>query len=1114
MDSNNSNNNLTPCKRKVGHDDDEVDVVSTAASDSSQEHPQQNEGITTNKRARSSPDAAFISSAIARATNISSSVSNNSLSSTAGVLTGEGSGLRNSILRRVISGSQRYLAESTTTTTSASIPSPPVAAAVAIQQQQIHPHHPVPPKKNEFAPIDDSSFLDQKMPAVDTHSASGSVGEATSNTTNRGPVMPPFGLGQDAAVDDAEALGDIDAVDGVFRKVAALTFAVWVVLVTGVATTFRFDDEEEKPSNDSIDYIYYDTMERRVPQTAFFILLVGFILQLSPLFVTRIKTLTGVAGPADAPQAMSGVILSAIVIQSISLTTNFVLGWGPRMVVTDPMTGSRVFLMRWCEWIPLSGFMTLLAESADIPVHKHAWRKPMIFSLSQSLSTLCGMVLPYCQSSTQWCLVMFISCLTFIPVFPRVWYRRHLLLRTARGNTVLEREYYDRRRFAYYLMVMCSICWSVLVSLYFVNMVIHMTTAPNHWLRFPSLAMSCDTIADVMAKVVYTRIIVDAHQAVFASDLRTVRQLNELKQLMSMLWVSSSDVIVISTKQTKHRNATMLSPSFLTLVGASFPLAKKAADTEQDKTTNDASWETSSKSFIPNDLARQSVALVLETDRGKIKSAYYVDTATVSGDPHPGRLDHQRVFLAHEDLQHNAVLQALRITNTAWTTRNCNYTDGDQQEPLRALSIVHCDPSRAGKVMCEMKVSRHTQQTAVAVVRDVTERYRRFEAESRAHAETIARQRDMHTANRFTRHEVKNGLLSGIELCRTLGQSLNELQSMLGENGTFTPAKQLEVNKLKSKLAESAKHVNLKTLKSLVDLDGTLRGVLDTVLAEVMAREVVHEVYQPRLEELDVPSMLVSNLGMSKDRIPVTIKGRTMPKLLLDAQLIGHIHRNAVSNACKYGKQGGKVHTTVQFDAKKQEFRMSVTNEPGAHHATLLALGDSASEFVFAQGVRLQPHMKGKTEKKLDSSGDGAWIMQKCAKTMNGACNISFTQNQTQFTFHCPAVPVTQTSSQPDYKNFVVPSHVFGIGVDDSKIQRKLLSRILAHAGVDPSRQILLGESQDDITELESTVMNLMDENPDKKFLVIVDEHLVSSTRFVIKSNTVSVSCSHTRSSP
>jgi phage terminase small subunit len=53
------------------------------------------------------------------------------------------------------------------------------------------------------------------------------------------------------------------------------------------------------------------------------------------------------------------------------------------------------------------------------------------------------------------------------------------------------------------------------------------------------------------------------------------------------------------------------------------------------------------------------------------------------------------------------------------------------------------------------------------VVRDVTERYRRFEAERRS-AESLARQQDAQAINRFTRHEVKNGLLAGIELCDSL----------------------------------------------------------------------------------------------------------------------------------------------------------------------------------------------------------------------------------------------------------------------------------------------------------------------------------------------------------
>ena len=874
------------------------------------------------------------------------------------------------------------------------------------------------------------------------------------------PPPPP-------AVVVVDSMGDIDMVDGAFRGAAGWVALVWALLVCGTLRLIHTHHASLLPA----DYDdYEDRMERAVPQTAFFILLVTITVQMTPLVLSRIRTATTSDATASfgdntnsnttSHQEVSGILVAVLVVQGISLATNFLLGWGPRAVVSDPVTGSRVFLFRWCEWIPLSGFMTLLAESTDLPSNQRdAWKKPLLFAACQSASTLCGMVFPYCQSVTQWVCVMVFSWVTFMMIFPRVYIRRDAFSQTPRGRTVLEREYYDRRKFAYYLMLMCSICWSTLVALYTINLVIHMTLPPGHVLRFPSLAMSCDTIADVMAKAVYTKVIVEAYQAVFASDLRSVRQLNELKQLMSALWVSSSDVIVISTKQTKHRSATMLSPSFLTLVGANPRSPDPAAG---------------------NNDAKLSVALVLETDRGKIKSAYYSDTSTI---PHPER---GRVAQAPIDLNHNAVQQALRITNAAWTTRVLS-SDSKQDEPLRALSIVHSDPS-LGKVMCEMKVSRHTEHTAVAVVRDVTERYRRFAAESRVHAETIARQRDMHTANRFTRHEVKNGLLSSIELCRTLGSSLEELKGLVKNDD----GKPVNKKRLQDALASSSDLLSNRTMQSLVDLDGTLHGVLDTVLAEVMAREVVHEVYQPRLEELDVPSTLMSGLGMKKERIPLTIKGGSMPKLLLDAQLVGHIYRNAVSNACKYGKQGGHVRTFLEFDAAKKEFKLEVTNEPGAGHETLMALGESASEFVFAQGVRLQPHMKGKTEKKLDSSGDGAWIMQKCAKTMKGVCRIHFTHEQTKFTFQCPVVPVC-SNSQPKYIDFKVPSNVRAIGIDDSKIQRKLLSRILTHVGVEPSRQILLGESPEDVTEFESTLMQLMEEHSTEKFLVIVDEHLVSS---------------------
>ena len=86
-------------------------------------------------------------------------------------------------------------------------------------------------------------------------------------------------------------------------------------------------------------------------------------------------------------------------------------------------------------------------------------------------------------------------------------------------------------------------------------------------LRHPSLTLIFDTTWDVAAKVGYGKIITEAHVSVFSSDIRTMRQLNELKHLMSLLWVSTSDVIVISTRHEDGRVTTIFSPSFMSLVG-------------------------------------------------------------------------------------------------------------------------------------------------------------------------------------------------------------------------------------------------------------------------------------------------------------------------------------------------------------------------------------------------------------------------------------------------------------------------------------------------------------------------------------------------------------------
>ena len=260
------------------------------------------------------------------------------------------------------------------------------------------------------------------------------------------------------------------------------------------------------------------------------------------------------------------------------------------------------------------------------------------------------------------------------------------------------------------------------------------------------------------------------------------------------------------------------------------------------------------------------------------------------------------------------------------------------------------------------------------------------------------------------------------------------------------------------------------------------------VLSDLMAREVIHEVYKPKLEVTDVPSVLLSNgHGIDKKRFPMAVEGN-VPKLHIDAQLLGYIHRNAVSNACKYGKTGGPVTTVLAFNDRTKMFRLQVLNDAGDGHEELLALGESANEFVFAQGCRLQAHAN-ETAGKHDSSGDGAWIMQKCAKTLGGICKINFSKTCTVFTFECRADPEI-ASSKPDYLSFVVPPDTWGLALDDSKVQRKLMNRIFEHAGVPDSQRVLLGATSADIRVFERILHDLLQDHQTSRFVLLIDEHL------------------------
>ncbi|KAL7573496.1 hypothetical protein ACA910_019813 [Epithemia clementina (nom. ined.)] len=489
-------------------------------------------------------------------------------------------------------------------------------------------------------------------------------------------------------------------------------------------------------------------------------------------------------------------------------------------------------------------------------------------------------------------------------------------------------------------------------------------------------------------------------------------------------------------------------------------------------------------------------------------------------------------LLVHEFKHPNAKNKTSKTKTNKTNGEDEDDDDGSKNDQSTCGSSSNQDDDMCS---CELKVSQKSPESFVAIVRDVTERYRRFAAE-RAHAEALARQKDAQTANRFTRHEIKNGLLSGIELCDGLQRSLQRVTAEA--MGGFSAAAAVAASSLTSdshhehnnnnargsasvllqehgqQLQQLQMHPSLAKMAGLIgQVDRVFHEILDTVMADAMARDVMHECYEPNPIKADLVEILKSSCSrIGEKRFPLQVAPSNFPKLLLDGQLLRFIHRNAVSNATKYGKRGGVISTIVDYDnsQNQQMLTVKVINEPGPGHEKLLQDPEESSRSVFKAGKRLHnainhdhsvsPHHEGGSNSDYYggcrlSSGDGAWIMQKCAKNMGGVCSISFEQDRTVFEFCCRAPPVLDnpldmTAPSNKKQEFFLPLNTWALGIDDSWIQRKLLLRIFANAGIHSTRRKAIGRSFEELETTAKILTEFLEDDPSAKCLVLVDENL------------------------
>ncbi len=420
---------------------------------------------------------------------------------------------------------------------------------------------------------------------------------------------------------------------------------------------------------------------------------------------------------------ISGIVYAGLIVMGISMITNGILAFAPTIVMIDPILHSRVFLVRWCEWIPCAGLMTFLCDAVDVPRSKEAMRKAVIYSLCQSVSCVFGLVFPFCPGIISWSCSMFCAVATFMPIFPRLHQKYQIFKATPKGSSFMETERYHRHRYSYELMVLCAIIWTVLVVAFMMNAYVHVTLPIGHPFRPYSLAMYVDAGFDVLAKFLYMRHIMDTHKAVFQSEGLAQRQLAELRRLMSVLWSSSSDLIVLSIKH-ELKCLTLFSPGFSALLCQQQDNSKAVVKQKAMVVEFERQPVESFDDFLQPDLT-------VGDDLGTIRQAYHIDSMDLNFDTlQDASLDD------HVQTTSFKVEIAQKLIHDAWGFLKHPPKDSS---PLLSSDF---DREDGSKCNCEMKVLPHAENGMIAVVRDVSERFRRFEAERKAEAEALKRQKE------------------------------------------------------------------------------------------------------------------------------------------------------------------------------------------------------------------------------------------------------------------------------------------------------------------------------------------------------------------------------------
>jgi signal transduction histidine kinase len=633
----------------------------------------------------------------------------------------------------------------------------------------------------------------------------------------------------------------------------------------------------------------------------------------------------------------SGVMVGYATVQTIAVISISLMVFFPTPVIIDPVTGIRTHLVRWAEWTAAGFLMTFLVESVDLPVstmeHQHVDKSkrhrniPMIawmHGIAIGVSTAAGAVSAFCTSWNAWLAVIGFSWILFCSLFVRLYQRHHRVRNMSPGVCIEEKEDYDRAKYSLKTITVCTLIWTGLAGSWTVIALVTPFVPSESIFSNPALMLVSESLFESISKIWYADLLIEIHEIVFDDAARTMRRLEELRNLMTAVWDHSSDILIWGSRSSRGDSLIqgIVSPrggDFLG-VNSSTPINGKCPST-----------------------------LLIEVD------------------PDAKQYRCCLVDLSAPITREGAI--SLRNSKLQEQDKACSFTEFDGNNNVAVivdlLCEAHCMEFHQEKTtvrnlvsreqgnlrQCEAKISKlASSDSTLIVIRDISERFERFEAEKKLIEEKTARRKDFE-ANRFTRHEIKNGVLAAIGLVECLkdGTNTNRWSQSIGDgfpdetesitipipstthtvqrSGDQVRERELDLESISACMDDSYSAGLSAREDSYGELDNTLRDILDTIMDHAMSLDVINGEYDVRKERVDVPFILSNikrqtTVGPSQRRFQIVSCKEPFPTLGLDPRLLRHIYQNALSNAIRYGKRNGDIQTVIDYDENKREFKM------------------------------------------------------------------------------------------------------------------------------------------------------------------------------------------------